>query len=138
MSKSLLEMATTIVAAQVKHNPLSMDEVVEYLHKIFQTLQAIQESDEEEDEGLPLTAQSSIQRHQVICLECGMAFKLLSHRHLALHGLTARTYKQKHGIRMTQPLSARTLSAERRRLAKERGIGKQLQAWHANRRDQAG
>ena len=70
--------------------------------------------------------QSSIQRNQVLCLECGKAFKLLSNRHLALHDLTPRAYKHKHGIRMTQALSARTLSTRRRKLAKELGMGKQL------------
>ena len=78
-----------------------------------------------------------LKRTQVICLECGKAFKLLSNRHLALHGLTPREYKQKHGIRMTQALSARTLSARRRKLAKDLGMGKQLAEWREDRKRRA-
>ena len=70
-------------------------------------------------------------------LECGEAFTLLSNRHLALHELTPRTYKQKHGVRMTQALSARALTAKRRKLAKDLGMGKKLATWRAHRQGQA-
>jgi predicted transcriptional regulator len=140
MSKSLVEMSAEIVAAQASHTPLSPEEIAESLRKIFQTLKEIQSQGNglEFEEGVSRDPQASIQRNQVICLECGKAFKLLSNRHLALHGLTPREYKQKHGIRMTQALSARTLSTRRRKLAKELGMGKQLAAWRADRKRRVG
>ena len=140
MSKSLVEMAAEIVAAQASHRSLPPEEIEESLRRTFQTLKDIQQlgNGSEFEEGLPQDPQASIQRNQVLCLECGKSFKLLSNRHLALHGLTPREYKQKHGIRMTQALSARTLSARRRKLAKDLGMGKQLAAWRADRKRRAG
>jgi predicted transcriptional regulator len=140
MSKSLVEMSAEIVAAQASHTPLPPEEIAESLRKIFVTLKDIQSQGNglEIEEVVSRDPQSSIQRNQVICLECGKAFKLLSNRHLALHGLTPREYKQKHGIRMTQALSARTLSTRRRKLAKELGMGKQLAAWRAERKRRVG
>ena len=135
MSKSLVEMCAEIVAAQASHTSLPAEEMAESLRKIFRTLQDIQGQGGDvagEDTG-SRDPQSSIQRNQVICLECHKAFKLLSNRHLALHSLTPRAYKHKHGIRMTQALSARTLSTRRRKLAKELGMGKQLAEWRAAR-----
>ena len=83
--------------------------------------------------GHPL---ESIQRHQVICLESGKAYKLLSNRHLALYNMTPREYKKKWGIPQTTPLSARTLTQRRRKLAKELGMGAQLAAWREQRKQQ--
>jgi predicted transcriptional regulator len=140
MSKSLVEMAADIVAAQASHRSLPPEEIEESLRRTFQTLKEIQQfgNGSEFEEAVSRDPQSSIQRNQVICLECGKSFKLLSNRHLALHGLTPREYKQKHGIRMTQALSARTLSARRRKLAKDLGMGKQLAAWRAERKRRVG
>ncbi len=136
MSKSLVEMSAEIVAAQASHSPLTPDDIADSLRKVFQTLKDIQQmgNGSEIDEAISRNPQSSIQRTQVICLECGKAFKLLSNRHLALHGLTPREYKQKHGIRKTQPLSSRALTARRRKLAKNLGMGKQLAEWRADRK----
>lgn len=140
MSKSLVEMCTDIVSAQASHTPMSSEDIAESLRHIFRTLQEVQQIGDitEQEEGMTRDPQSSIQRNQVLCLECGKAFKLLSNRHLALHGLTPRAYKHKHGIRMTQALSARTLSARRRKLAKELGMGKQLAEWRAERKQHVG
>ena len=141
MPKSLVEMCADIVAAQASQTHLSPEEMAESLHKVFQTLQEIQQRGEVQqrdmDAQLETASQdplSSIQRNQVICLECGQSFKLLSNRHLALHNLTPRQYKQKHGIQLTQALSARTLSAHRRKVAKELGMGEKLAAWRETRR----
>ena len=136
MPKSLVEMCADIAAAQASQLHLSPEEMAESLHKVFQTLQEVQQQDTDFKltETVSRDPLSSIQRHQVICLECGRPFKLLSNRHLALHNLTPRQYKQKHGIQLTQALSARTLSARRRKLAKESGMGGKLAAWRETRR----
>lgn len=136
MAKSLVEMCAEIVTAQAGHTRLTSDEIGDSLRQVFRTLLDVQRTgqDMEVEESVVRDPQSSIQRNQVICLECGKPFKLLSNRHLALHSLTPREYKQKHGIRMTQALSARTLSQRRRKLAKELGMGKQLAEWRAERK----
>lgn len=59
----------------------------------------------------------SIQQEKVICLECGKSLQLLSHRHLAAHGLTPRTYKRKYGLRLTQSLCTYELARRREALA---------------------
>ncbi len=140
MSKTLVEMSASIVMAQARHSQLSSDDIADSLRKVFQTLKNIQQmgNGSEIDGAISRDPQSSIQQNQVVCLECSKAFKLLSNRHLALHGLTPRAYKQKHGIRMTQALSSRALTARRRKVAKELGLGKGLTAWRADRKQRAG
>lgn len=141
MSKSLVEMCADIVSAQASHSAMSSEDIIDSLRRVFHTLQEVQHLGDivEPESGVGARdPQTSIQRNQVLCLECGKAFKLLSNRHLALHGLTPRAYKHKHGIRMTQALSARTLSTRRRKLAKELGMGKQLAEWRAERKHSLG
>ncbi len=140
MSKTLVEMSASIVMAQASHSRLSPDDIADSLRKVFHALKDIQQmgADSEIDEAISRDPQASIQRNQVVCLECGKSFKLLSNRHLALHGLTPREYKQKHGIRITQALSSRALTARRRKLAKELGLGKGLTAWRADRKRRVG
>lgn len=153
MSKTLLEMSTEIISAQARHKVMTLEEIVDCFRAVFQALREIQqvgngfgasESDDSDDSDNSLSylrqnPLRSIQRNQVICLESGKPYKLLSNRHLALYGMTPREYKKKWGIPMTMPLSSRSLTNRRRKLAKELGMGKQLAEWRAQRKqDQTG
>ena len=58
-----------------------------------------------------------IRDDHIICLECGKALQLLSNRHLALHGLTASSYRQKWSISPHTPLTSYRLAQRRYQLA---------------------
>ncbi len=62
----------------------------------------------------------TMQQDHIICLECGKALQLLSHRHLSSHGLTPRTYKAKHRIAADQALSSPSVRRRRLQLARTR------------------
>ena len=134
MSKSLVEMASEIVAAQVRQAAMSPEEISTGVRKVFAMLQQLQAL----EAGMPgtsegegpgkLTPQDSIQRNRVICLECHKEFKLLSNRHQTLHGMNSREYKLKYGLPLRQALSARSLTLARRKIAKEKGLGEKLVA----------
>ena len=134
MSKSLVEMASAIVAAQARHALLSPEEISEGVKKVFIILQQLQALEAgmvgaSDGDGMgKLTPQDSIQRNRVICLECNKEFKLLSNRHLALHGMNSRAYKLKYGLPLRQALSAKSLTLARRKIAKEKGLGEKLVA----------
>jgi predicted transcriptional regulator len=135
MPKSLVEMASEIIAAQASHTSMSPEDISEGVRKVFDVLQSLQALEEgmgsgDEGEGaMVLKPLDSIQRNRVICLECHKDFKLLSNRHLALHGLTSRDYKLKYGLPLRQPLSAKSLTQARRRIAREKGLGAKLVAY---------
>lgn len=141
--KTVVEMSAEIVAAQASNKNMSAEDITESLRRVFDVLQEIQlgngviSEDTTSSDSLVYLRRNplaSIQRNQVVCLESGKAYKLLSNRHLALYGLTPREYKKKWGIPMTMPLSARSLTNRRRKLAKELGMGKQLAEWRAERK----
>ena len=129
MAKSLTEMAAEIVAAQAGHATMSAEEMDAALKKAFDALKSMKALEEgTEAEPAPIDPRQSIQRNKVICLECGKEFKQLGNRHLKEHGLDAKAYRKKYGFSARQPLTARTLTAKRRKTAKALGLGEKLQA----------
>ena len=73
-----------------------------------------------------IDSKASIRKNKVICLECGKEFKILSRSHLIGHALTAREYKQKYGFSLRQPLTAKSLSAARRKIAIDKELGQKM------------
>ena len=132
MEKSLVEMAAEIIQAQASQSRMTPDEITEGLQKTYEALKRIQSHEQgtpmesAQEKGPKMEAPASIQKNKIICLECAKEFKQLSKSHLGSHGLTPRTYKQKHGIPLGQALTAKSLSARRRKMAKERGLGEKL------------
>jgi predicted transcriptional regulator len=74
----------------------------------------------------------SIRKNDIVCLECGQAFKMLT-KHLKSHGMTAREYRKKYGFASRQSLCAKALSDERSAASKERGIHPNLRKSIAER-----
>ncbi|MFC1896055.1 MucR family transcriptional regulator [Thermodesulfobacteriota bacterium] len=133
MSKTLTEMTTEIVAAQASHSSISGEELVELLEKTFVALKDIRDVEEglvEKPAGLAeaggIDPRKSILKNKVICLECGREFKQLSKKHLEQHGMSSGEYRTKYGFSARQPLTAKSLSAKRRKIAKEHNLGQVL------------
>lgn len=129
VERNLLEMTVEILRAQASHAQMSADEMTDAIRKIYRSLRWIQTQEEKaaKTQEQPLVVgMDSIKRSKVICLECGKEFRQLSAKHLQSHGLSPREYKQKHSIPMRQSLSSKTLSAKRRKIAKEKKLGEKL------------
>ena len=134
MEKSLVEMAAEIVTAQASNTRMTSEEISDALKKLFVTLKDIRNEEAlvsqfevvEKGERLDIKPEASIQRNKIICLECGKEFKQISKAHLRSHGLTPRDYKKKHSLPLRQALTAKSLTAKRRKLAKEKQLGNKL------------
>jgi predicted transcriptional regulator len=132
-------MAAEIVAAQAGHATMSGDEMENALKKTFEALQHLKgleqmgevpEVTKEQDElaQIRFNPMKSIQRNHVVNLEDGKKYKQLTVRTLAKFGLTPKEYRKKWGFTARQPLSAKTLTAKRRKTAKALRLGERLQA----------
>ena len=142
MAKTLAEMAAEIVKAQAGVTRMSAEELSEALAKTFDSLKRMKDQEEGGVAEIPVSdaasvvvePAASIQQNRIICLECGKEFKQLSRRHLESHGLTPKEYRTKYGLKATQALTAKSLSAKRRKTAKERGLGEKMAAARKKRR----
>ncbi|MFC1895958.1 MucR family transcriptional regulator [Thermodesulfobacteriota bacterium] len=133
MSKTLTEMTTQIVTAQASHSSMSAEELGELLKKTFAALKGLKDVEEglvEKPAALTEAAgidpRKSILKNKIICLECGQEFKQLTNRHFSKHGMSSREYRTKYGFSARQALSAKSLSAKRRKVAKEHDLGQVL------------
>lgn len=146
MSKKLLEIAGEIVQTQVASSPLTSEDIVSSLRQVFCALQEMQKveaqgmgaaSEGATDEAVSVVKmdpKDSIQNDKIICLECGAEMRQLTARHLKMHGLNLREYKKKYGFTLKQPLSAKSLTRIRTKLAKKRGLPANLLKYLEERR----
>ena len=136
MAKSLTQMAADIVAAQASHVSMSADEMDAAIRKVFEALKELKvieetpagEAVDDELARLRANPMKSIQRTYVINLEDGSKYKQLTAKTLAKFGLTAKEYRKKWGFSARQALSAKSLSAKRRKVAKALGLADKLAA----------
>ena len=130
MGKTLLEMAADIVKSQCQGTSMTTEDVTAALSNTFNSLQSLQnleaQGEAAESAGVgpavDIKPERSILKNKIICLECGESFKMLSPKHLRSHGLDGRSYRQKYGLPLRQPLCARALSEKRKKAGKARGL----------------
>lgn len=116
-----LKEALELARAQAGVRVMSEDEISAFVAKVAGSLKAIAEGDECVCGGDVSMgdAKKSIKEKSVTCLECGKTFKILSKRHLAQHGLDAKEYCEKYGLKKGTALVCKALQRERRKKMKE-------------------
>lgn len=151
MDKKLYEIAADIVQAQASSGQVTLDDLTQSMEKVFVTLQKMKKA---EDGGILLDqikgeeAQiqqkvfqdmdplKSIQNDKIVCLECGKEMRQLTSKHLGLHGINIKEYKQKYGFSLKTPLSAKALTKARSKAAKERGLPEKLQEFQKRKKQE--
>ncbi|MFH7319836.1 MucR family transcriptional regulator [Desulfurivibrio sp. D14AmB] len=139
MAKSLVEMAAELVQAQCSSTSMTAEEVAQALQATYNALRGLQ-LDEAQGAAAagggaepPISPEKSIQKHKIVCLECGQEFKMISPKHLKSHGLTGREYRKKWGLPLRQALCAKELSDRRKKAGKARGLPANLRKSIAER-----
>ena len=138
MSKTLVEMTAEIIQSQISGSNMSTDEIKAALHNTYQTLKGLQDAEScgtgaEEKEAVPaMDPKRSIRKNDIVCLECGQAFKMLT-KHLKSHNMTAREYRKKYGFTSRQCCAPRLCPTSVRQPGKERGIHSNLRKSIAER-----
>lgn len=70
--------------------------------------------------------------NSIVCLECLKPFKMLTHKHMATHGLTPDEYRAKWGYAKGAPLVCKALQRLRRKKMKD------IKLWEKRRKFPAG
>ena len=110
--------ALEIVKAQAKVHAMTEEEISNRLRTLADLLRRMDanEPDRQDDRE---HARRSIREKTILCLECGENFRVLTRRHLALHGMDPDEYRKKWGLGKDVPLACRALQRERRRRMRE-------------------
>ncbi|MBQ7608621.1 MAG: MucR family transcriptional regulator [Desulfovibrionaceae bacterium] len=115
-----LKQAIELARAQASVRVMSEEDIAKFVATLAAKLRGLTDSDTvvSETTASALSAEEvkrSIKEKSVTCLECGKSFKILSKRHLSLHGLTSEEYRNKYGIKKGTALVCKALVRERRK-----------------------
>ena len=116
MEKYLKE-ALDIVKAQASVCTMTEEEITTMISKLAVGIKAISEGTALPvgTEDVAIDPAKAIKEKSVTCVKCGKAFKLLTKKHLASHGLTPEEYREFCGYKKGTPLVCKSLQRERRK-----------------------
>ncbi|MBQ4615481.1 MAG: MucR family transcriptional regulator [Mailhella sp.] len=121
-----LKHAIELVKAQASVRIMSEDEIADMIASLSAKLKKLDNCEESEEictcavaEAPASDAKRSIKEKSIVCLECGKTFKVITKKHLILHGLDAVSYRAKWGLKKGTPLTCKELQRARRQKMKD-------------------
>jgi len=120
-----LRPVTKIVASYVGNHALAPDQLSGLIALVQQAINQLGKPVQPEPTRTPaVPVRRSVQRDQVVCLECGFKAKTLR-RHLSMrHGLQVSEYLRRWDLSSDHPLTAPAYSEQRSAMAKQLGLGR--------------
>ncbi len=123
----LVELTADIVAAYVSNHVVPVAELtglISDVHAALSNTTAPAPMVSVIEKQKPAVAvRRSVQDDQIICLECGGAFKSLKRHLMTHHSLAPEEYREKWDLPVDYPMVAPAYAEARSRLAKEMGLG---------------
>lgn len=119
-----LKGALEIVKAQASVRTMTEEEITSMVRTLADNIREISNGSEEVgfEVDPELDPKKSIKEKSITCLECGKSFKILTRKHLVLHGLDAAEYREKWGFKKNTPLVCKALQRERRKKMKSMAL----------------
>jgi predicted transcriptional regulator len=137
MATEILKLTAQIVISHASMSELTPRELVEELKEVYQLLSSLEgglvlPEEAEAERGLeaevvkkpPIPLQDIVKDKYVVCLECGKQMRTLKAHLRKAHQLTPKDYFRRYGLDPKKyPLVCKEYSEQRRKLAKEKGLG---------------
>ncbi|HVO01864.1 MAG TPA: MucR family transcriptional regulator [Candidatus Cybelea sp.] len=123
---SLLQMATTIVAAHVSKSSVPAAEIPRLLSDVYQALTGlaggrVAVAPTRHDPAVPI--KKSVTPDHIICLECGRKQKMLKRHLRTAYGLSPEQYRERWSLPAEYPMVAPNYAKKRSSLARQIGLG---------------
>lgn len=118
--------ATEIIAAYVRNNTVAATDLPDLIRLVHRSLVELQDPAPEPEVLKPaVSVKKSIHNDYLICLEDGLKFKSLKRHLRSKYDLSPEEYREKWGLPADYPMVAPGYSAQRSKLAKKMGLGRQ-------------
>ena len=116
-----IAMALEIVKAQAGFRSMAEDEICTMVQGVSSTIKKLLSDGESMDtlHAERAAVDRTPKDNSIVCLECLKAFKMLTHKHMATHGLTPDEYRAKWGYAKDAPLVCKSLQRLRRKKMKD-------------------
>ncbi len=114
-----------IVASHVSNNAVPLSELPDLITKVYNSLSVLSgKAIEAEKQPQPaVSVKKSITPDFIICLEDGKKLKMLKRHIKTAYNLSPEEYRAKWGLPSDYPMVAPSYAQQRRKLAKEIGLG---------------
>ena len=129
MSDQNITLASDIVAAYVRRQPLPATELPGLINTVHAALEGLGRP-KEPAKRLAAEVRRSIDGDRLVSFIDGKRYGSLT-RHLRGHGLTPEVYRTRFGLPADYPMIAPGYAARRSELAKASGLGQQRRTWPA-------
>lgn len=118
--------ALEIVKSQAKVRAMSVEEITAMVRSLAGSLRGIEgiSASPAQAQELTIDPKTAVKEKSIACLECGKTFKVLTKKHIGMHGLTPAEYREKHGLAKKFPLVCKSLQRDRRKKMKEMELWK--------------
>jgi predicted transcriptional regulator len=116
---------TDIVAAYVRHNSITTDQIPGLINAVHSTLNGLGNEVVEEPPRVPVVSvRRSVRPDHIICIECGYRGQMLKKHLQSKHGLSVTQYKLRWKLASDHPMTAPNYSERRSQFAKTIGLGR--------------
>lgn len=129
---TLIELTAQIITAHATASPLTSEELIKELEDVYNTLRGLDAGTDitgvatsatDVTEAPALSIKQAFKKNEVFCMVCGKGgFKTLKKHLTVAHKLTSGEYRKQFGIPSAQPLTARSYTESRRKMAEDRGL----------------
>lgn len=131
---TLLEMTADIVASHARTAPMTTDDIIQEIKKVYSALHSIEsgvpadvQSVTDEGAAPALTVKQAFKTNEVVCMLCGRGGMKTLTRHLnQAHQLKPSQYRIQFNIPKTQPLMSKTYALKRKEIAASMDLGANL------------
>jgi predicted transcriptional regulator len=114
-----------IVAAYVRKNLISTDQIAGLINSVHSTLSGLGNEVVEEPPRVPaVSVRRSVRPDHIICIDCGYKGKMLKRHLQSRHGLSVVEYKTRWNLSSDYPMTAPNYSEQRAQFAKKIGLGR--------------
>lgn len=118
--------ATEIVSAYVQNNAVETSELPDLIRAVHRSLVELGEPAPAPESLKPaVPIKKSIHQDYLICLEDGLKFKSLKRHLRSKYDMSPDEYRERWGLPADYPMVAPGYSAQRSKLAKKMGLGRQ-------------
>jgi predicted transcriptional regulator len=136
MASEVLKLTAQIVMSHASMTELTPQELVEEIKEIYNALASLEGGEvlgvpelvkgkkAEEVKKPPIPLREIVKEKYVVCLECGKKMRTLKAHLRKAHNLLPKEYFKRYGLdRKKYPLVCKEYSAQRRKLAIDKGLG---------------
>jgi predicted transcriptional regulator len=135
MTNLIVDFAAQIVSAHVSNNDVSADQLPSLIRSVHHALTTINQTVSEPRKAeRAVSGLQSVFPDHIVCLDCGMGFRMLKRHIRTDHGMTPRQYRTKWGLPFSYPMSAPEYAAARSQSARDSGFGRKTPVWPVQRK----